>query len=90
MASAAAMSSMDRPTALASADVVSRCRMMLLLHVATTRARNVNTRATGSLERVATVSPSQTASSAAKACATTSSHFATSIRGPLRTRPVGA
>ena len=78
MASAAASSSMDRATA-GRRRRVSRCMMMLLLHVATTSARNVNTRATGRLERVATVSPSHTASSADRACATTSSQSATFI-----------
>ena len=82
MARAAAMSSMERPTASASGDVVSRWRMMLLLQVASTSAMNVNTRATGRLERVATVRPSQTASSADRACATTSRIVGTSIAAP--------
>ena len=55
---------------------------MLLLQAASTSASHVNTRLTGSRERRATVSPSQTASSAERACASTSSNFARSIGAP--------
>ncbi len=80
--SAAISSSRERAGASTSADVVRRWTTMALLHVASSSASTVKTRAAGERERTATVRPSHSPRTADTACAMTSSWAGMLIAAP--------